>query len=141
MALKSAERIMMRVAMLASTLLLVACGSPMAPDQADVYLDVAADVYAPGDLLTAELKNQSDDSVEYSFCFVSLYRYSDGWPVLVTPSVTGATACPMILTGIGPGASVSLRIHLPEELSDGRYSLGVSVDGAKFYADRFSIAR
>ena len=117
-----------------STLAIVAGGcGVVGPDDSGITFEIAAGLYAPGDSVRADLRNDGREQASYNFCFTALDRHNGSswdmvvWSLFAPPG--GACAAYGIV--LGPGRSATLRARLPLDLGSGTYRLrtSVSVDG------------
>ena len=107
------------------TLVAGGCGA-VAPEDHGVTFEAAAAVYAPGDTIEAELRNEGKEEATYNFCFTSLDRREGAsWKVLdwsiVAP--THGVTCLTIGLALAPGGAATLRALLPPHAEGGEYRL------------------
>jgi hypothetical protein len=103
----------------------------LGPDDEGVTFEMAADLYAPGDSVVAELRNDGRDEALYNFCSTALdRRNASSWDMVVwslfAPPGGGCAAYAIVLE---PGRSATLRARLPLNLEGGTYRLRTFVSG------------
>ena len=109
-----------------STLAIVAGGCGLVgPDDQRVTFEMAGTLYAPGDSVSAELRNDGREQASYNFCSTALDRRNgSSWDLVVwSLFAPPGGACAAYAIVLGPGRSATMRARLPLDLTSGTYRL------------------
>jgi hypothetical protein len=115
-----------------STLAIFAGGCDMfGPEDPGVSFVMDATLYAPGDSVTAELRNDGRERALYNFCFTALDRLDgSSWDMVVgSLFAPPGGACLTIAFSLEPGRSATMRARLPHDLGGGTYRLRTNISG------------
>jgi hypothetical protein len=100
------------------------CSALSGPSAPDMLLVPTESLYAPGDTVSAELVNRSDEQVGHGACALRLEHLAGGRWTLVGPE---EVPCIAILYVLQPGATHVLRLHLDPTLKSGIYRLRAEI--------------
>ena len=101
-------------------LALAGCSASTAAPTDDVVLVPTKSVYAPGETVSAQLFNRSEDRIGYGACSVRLEHLSGSQWVLIGPE---EVPCILILYVLEPASTRTLQTPLNQTLETGTYRL------------------
>ena len=98
----------------------LACPEPSGPRFDEIVLTPDREVYAPGDLITADLFNGSDIEIGFGGCDLRLeQRVGSQWQIVGPAHLP----CLSILYGLTPGGRTTQTLRLATDLEPGDYRL------------------
>ena len=101
-------------------LALAGCSGSTAPQPGDVVLIPTKSVYAPGETVSAQLFNRSDEQIGFGACSVRFEHLTGSQWVLVGPE---QVPCIAILYVLEPASTRMMQIPLDQTLESGTYRL------------------
>ena len=101
-------------------LALAGCSGSTAPKADDVVLIPTKSVYAPGETVSAQLFNRSEEQIGYGACSVRLEHLAGSQWVLIGPE---QLPCIAILYVLEPTTTRMMQLPLDQTLESGTYRL------------------